>query len=101
MAGNSRSQTVTFRVIATLDSLIAAVNLFAAQKTIDDSAFAKSLLGKLNDAKQAVQRGNKAVAVNKLQDFIAQVRAQSGGHITPDAAQILVADAQYVIGTLQ
>jgi hypothetical protein len=55
----------------------------------------------LNDAKQAVQRGNKAVAINKLQDFIAQLRAQSGQHITPDAAQTLVADAQYVLGTLQ
>jgi len=39
--------------------------------------------------------------MSKLQDFIDQVKAQSGRHITPDAAQILVTDAQYVIGTLR
>jgi hypothetical protein len=55
----------------------------------------------LNDAKQAAQRGNKTAAINKLQEFIDLVRAQSGRHITADAAQILIADAQYVIGTLR
>jgi hypothetical protein len=101
MAGNSRSQTVTFRVIATLDSLIASVNVFAAQKRIDDPAVVKRLLGKLADAKQAMERGNKATAIARLQDFIDQVKTQNGRHITPDAAQILIADALYVIGTLR
>ena len=101
VAGNSRSQTVTFGVIATVDSLIASVNVFAGQKKIDDPAVVKRLLAILNDAKQAVQRGNRAAAIVKLQDFIVQVNAQSGRHITPDAAQILVADAQYVMRTLR
>jgi len=101
VAGNFRSQTVTLTVIATIDSLIASVNVFAGQQKVDDSNVVKSLLAKLNDAKQAAQRGNKVAARNKLQEFIDLVRAQSGRHIMPDAAQILVADAQYVIGTLQ
>jgi hypothetical protein len=100
LAGNSRSQTISFRVIATLDSLIASVNVFAGQKKIDDPALVKSLLGKLNEAKQAVQRGNKALAIVKLLEFIALVQTQSGRHIATDAAQILVVDAKYVIGTL-
>jgi len=101
VAGNSRSLTVTFTVVATIDSLISSVNVLARQKKIDDSNTVKSLLAKLNDAKQAAQRGNKTAAINKLQEFIDLVRAQSGQHITVDAAQILVADAQYVIGTLR
>jgi hypothetical protein len=101
VAGNSRSQNVTFTVAATIDSLIASVNVFAGQNNIDDSNTVKSLLAKLNDAKQAAQRSNKTTAINKLQEFIDLVGAQSGHHITADAAQILIADAQYVIGTLR
>jgi hypothetical protein len=70
------------------------------QHKIDDSNTVKSLLAKLNDAKQAAQRRNRTAALNKLQEFIDLVQAQSGRHITPDAAQILVADAQYSMGTL-
>jgi uncharacterized repeat protein (TIGR01451 family) len=100
-AGNSRSQNVAFTVIATIDSLIATVNVFAGQGKIDDSKTVKSLLDKLNDARLAAQGGKKATAISKLQDFINQVNAQRGRHITADAAQILVTDAQYVIGTLR
>jgi uncharacterized repeat protein (TIGR01451 family) len=100
VAGNSRSQSLTFTVVATIDSLIASVDVFAGQNKIDDSNTVKSLQSKLNDAKQAAQRGNRTAAINKLQDFIGLVQAQSGKHVTADVGQILVADAQYVIGTL-
>jgi uncharacterized repeat protein (TIGR01451 family) len=100
-AGNSVSPGVTIRVIATLDSLIASVSVFAGQQKIDDSNTVKGLLAKLNDAKQAAQRGNKAAAINKLQEFIDLALAQSAKHIAPEAAQTLVTDAQYVIGALR
>ena len=77
------------------------MNVFAGQQKIDDSNTVKSLLAKLNDAKQAAERGNKTAAMNKLAEFMDLVRNQSGRHIASDAAQILVADAQYVIGTLR
>src|SRR5260370_30430200 len=57
LAGNFRSQTVTFAVVATIDSVIASVNVFAGQQKIDDSSTVKSLLAKFNDAKQAAQHG--------------------------------------------
>jgi hypothetical protein len=101
VAGNSRSQNVAFTVIATIDSLIASVNVFAGQNKIDDSNTVKSLLAKLNDTKDLVMRGKKAAAIDKLQGFIDLVTTQRGRHITADAAQILIADAQYVIGTLR
>jgi uncharacterized repeat protein (TIGR01451 family) len=100
LSGNSRGQTVTFEVIATIDSLIASVNTFTAQNKIDDASIVRSLLAKLNDARDLMQRGKKAAAIDKLQGFIDQVTAQRERHISADAAQILVADAQYVIGTL-
>jgi len=46
-----------------------------------------------------LSQDNKTTAINKLMEFIDQVRAQNGRRITVDAAQIFVADAQYVIGT--
>jgi hypothetical protein len=99
-AGNSAVQTVTFRIVATIDSLIAAVNAFGGQQQMDD-AMRRSLLSKLEDAKGALARGKSNVAINKLNDLIDQVNANTGQRITPFAAQLLVTDAQYVIATLQ
>ena len=39
-------------------------------------------------------------AINELKAFINQVKAQTGKAIKPPAA-MLIADAQYVIGTLR
>jgi hypothetical protein len=100
-AANPAVRIVTFRVVATIDSLIAAVNEFAQQGQIDDSRMIKSLLSKLDEAKQAVARDKKSVAINKLNDLIAQINSQIGQHITSGAAQVLITDARYVIGTLQ
>ncbi|MGB2712621.1 MAG: HYR domain-containing protein, partial [Vicinamibacterales bacterium] len=99
-AGNPAVRTVTFRIVATIDSLIAAVNTFAGQQQIDE-ALRRSLLAKLDDAKQAVARGNSKVAINKLNDLIDQINANVGQRITQSAGQVLVADARYVIATLQ
>jgi hypothetical protein len=101
VARNPAVRIVTFRVVATLDSLTAAVNLFAAQGQIDDSRMVRSLLSKLEDAKDAIARGSNKAAINKLNEFIDQVNAQVGQHITASAAQLLVTDARYVIATLQ
>jgi hypothetical protein len=49
---------------------MAAVNTFAARVKITASV-QKSLLAKLSDAKQALDRGNLTVARNKLEDVIA------------------------------
>ena len=64
-AGNPAAQTVTFRIVATVDSLIAAVNVFAGQQQMDD-ALRRSFLAKLEDAKQSLARSNSKVAINKL-----------------------------------
>jgi hypothetical protein len=75
------------------------VNGFIADGRIDDTA--NGLLAKLNETQEAIDRGKNNVGVNKLREFIDQVNGRAGRSIALDAAQFLVADAQYVIGTLQ
>jgi FIMAH domain len=98
-AGNVGAQTVAFRVKATIDSLIAAVNTFAAQGQIDPGRV-RSLQSKLSDAKQAMNRGSLTAARGKLSDFAATVSAQSGSGIAVNAAPVLLADVQYVLDTM-
>jgi uncharacterized repeat protein (TIGR01451 family) len=101
LAGNTASHPVNFQVIATVGSLITTVNVFTADGRISDSNTANGLLAKLNDAQDAIDKGKNNVAVNKLREFIDQVNGRAGRSIAPDAAQLLVTDAQYVIVTLQ
>jgi hypothetical protein len=75
------------------------VNTFGARGKIT-APVQKSLLAKLSEARQALDRGNLTVARNKLDDVIATVNAQSGKGIAIDAAGVLVSDAQYVLTTL-
>jgi hypothetical protein len=98
-AGNAVTRSVSFRIVATIDSLIASVNFYAGEGRIDASN-QRSLLAKLNDAKAALDRGNTAAAAGKLRDFIDQCTAQSGRGIGTDTAVELIADAQYVLATL-
>jgi cytochrome c len=98
-AGNTSLTTVTFRIVATIDTLIGAVNTFIAAGQIDASG-GRSLLSNLQDAKQLLSRGNLAAARSKLTDFKSQVSGKSGRSISPSAAQLLIADADYVLGAL-
>ena len=95
VAGNSSQRSVTFHVVATIQSLIAAVRAYGAHGTIDP-ATENSLLAKLNDAQAALDRGNVTVVRNKLSDFIGLCTRR----VPADVANVLVADARYVLGTL-
>ena len=96
VAGNPTRQSVSFRIVATIDSLIASVNIYAEQGSIDASK-QNGLLAKLNDAKAALDRGNISAASGNLRDFIDQCTAQSGRGVSAAAAAVLTADAQYVL----
>ena len=62
-----------------------------------DSASPES---KLNDAQASLDTGNLNAVRGKLSDFISQCSAQRGKRISPDAADLLISDAQYVSGAL-
>jgi hypothetical protein len=100
-AGNQSTQSVTFTVSATVDTLLASIKRFVAEGKIDNSGIQNSLVKKLQGVQDAVKKGQIVPAINKLQAFINEVRAQSGKHITTDAANQLIADAQWVIAHLK
>ena len=100
-AGNQSTQSVTFTVSATVDTLFASIKRFVAEGKIDNSGIQNSLVKKLQGVQDAVKKGQIVPAINKLQVFINEVQAQSGKHITTDAANQLIADAQWVIAHLK
>ena len=100
-AYNQSNLSVTFTVTATSQSLVSAVNRFTSEGKIDNSGIQNSLLKKLENAQKDIDKGKLDTAINKLQAFIAEVQAQSGKHITEDAANLLIADAQWVIDHLK
>jgi hypothetical protein len=99
LVGNGNKQSISFEIVATIDSLVGAVNAFTATRAIDATA-ASPMLGKLQDARDALARGNVASARKKLEDFIDYVGLRTGRGVTAEAAELLIGDARYVLGTL-
>ncbi|WP_336773541.1 endo-beta-N-acetylglucosaminidase [Paenibacillus sp. MMO-58] len=82
-AGNTGTFTVHFQTTASIDSLRALVDRFRAKGSIDNEGIANSLLKKL-------ENGN-------LNSFVNEVSAQSGKHISSEAAACLLRDAAFLI----
>lgn len=83
LAGNVQSVTVTFSTYADLESLKMLVSRFTSTNEIDNAGIANSLLVKLS-------KGN-------LQAFIHEVKAQSGKHISNEAAYYLQKFSQAIL----
>jgi len=102
-ATNTASASVTFNVIATIDSLQAAVLRFYEEGKIWPEFLVNNLLNKLDAAQMNEDRGATYVAIRNLQAFITEVTRQSTPpqvHIDPDAGALLIADAQWIINKL-
>ena len=84
----------------TIESLHHCVNHALEMGHITNAGVANALLAKLNGAQAALDRGQPAVAVNKLNAFINQVQAQSGVHIDPMHAEHMIMHAQMVVAAL-
>jgi hypothetical protein len=93
---NSKSSTVTFEIVVTSASIQEDVGQLAANGQIDPSQ-ENPLLAQLRAAADARSRGDCKTAANIYNAFINHVQAQTGKKIDPDAAAILIADAQYLI----
>ena len=68
--------------------------------TIDQTT-KNGLLAKLDEAQKALNRGDKRTTINKLMDFINQVKAKRGTLISNADADLLVAYANNVISQLR
>jgi hypothetical protein len=83
LAGNTGSQTITFQTTTSIESLQALVTRFTTAGWIDNAGIANSLQSKLT--------------ANNLADFASEVQAQSGKHISAQAAGYLLRDARYLL----
>jgi 2',3'-cyclic-nucleotide 2'-phosphodiesterase (5'-nucleotidase family) len=85
---------------ATLQSTIEDLNEFYAQGQIDNWGVYNSLWKILLQTEKMLERGQTSFAIKSLNSFIKKVDAQSGKHITPEAAAILIADARWVLHSI-
>lgn len=99
-ATNASSASVTFTVIATIDSLKTALTRFYNEGKVDNPITYFTLMNRLNSAQKWLDLGVDYVATRYLQNFMMEVKNQSRKHITADAAAILLTDAQFVIDNL-
>jgi hypothetical protein len=83
LAGNTGSQTVVFQTTTNIQSMQALVTRFTNMGWIDSAGIANSLQSKL--------------AANALADLVDEVQAQSGKHISVQAANYLLRDARYLL----
>jgi hypothetical protein len=97
VAGNVSSRSVTFTIVVTADSIRADVGQFVASGAITNANWASALQATLSGAGAARAQGNCTGAANIYQAFIREVQAQTGKKVTPNAAAIMLADAQYLI----
>jgi len=101
VAGNSANETVEFNVIATVGSLQDLVNMFFESGYFNSpKGMLTSLIHKLYAAETYIDAGQTGNAKGVLGAFINQLEAQSGKHVSDYAANILIADAEYVINNL-
>jgi len=96
-AANTSHGSVTFNIIVTPESIKQDLDLLIAGGDITKAKLKNSLLAKLTAAANAISRGNCGAATNIYQAFINEVNAQSGKGLDATAANILIADAQYLI----
>jgi len=84
----------------TIQSLRETVDLYYADGLISDAGVYNSLLQKLNAAQVAWDNGQANAVLNVLNALMNEMEAQSGKHIDPDAASMLVADTQVIVDKL-
>jgi len=99
-AGNTASASVTFKVVADINSLIAATERAYALGWINKQDVYNGLMDKLNAAKAAIERGQFNAAKNQLNAFISLLDAQRGKAVNQRAYDLLKADALYVMNKL-
>ena len=84
-----------------IDELKAEVEELGSECEIDNQGIITSLIAKLNVAQKLVDKGKIDEAISILEeDFIPQVQNLSAIHITPEAADILIESAEYILSNL-
>lgn len=85
----------------TIEDTITAIEELLASGEITNAGIATSLTATLNSALQAQENGNTHAARNTLLAFINKVQAQSGKHISEEAAAFLIEAANQMLENMQ
>ncbi len=97
-AYNTSSASVTFTVETSIQSMMSVVTSLYEDGSISSADVYHGLMDKL----QAAAKAKKVnTAINILNAFLQQVNAQKGKSITSEAADLLIADIQWLIARLQ
>jgi|GEM_PF-1793942 len=92
--------TPTPSIPTTIDELKTEIEELGSEDKIDNQGIVRSLIAKLDVAQKLIDDGKIDQAKNILEAFINEVQAQSGKHITPDAAGLLIESAEYILSHL-
>jgi 2',3'-cyclic-nucleotide 2'-phosphodiesterase (5'-nucleotidase family) len=85
---------------ATVPSTIEDLAFFYNSGQITNKGIYTSLLQRLEQALRQLDKGKPNVAASLLDAVINEIEAQSGVHIAPEAAAILLADAYWILNHL-
>jgi hypothetical protein len=83
---NMGTNSVTFTIIVTTDSIKCDVTELLSAGCIDNGGIANALTSKLSAAQAAISRGNIQTAINILTALKDQINAQAGKHIATSCA---------------
>ncbi len=97
-AYNESSLSVTFNVNVSVESMMSVVTSLYNEGKIDSPEVYEGLMDKLQ---AAADNENLNAISNVLEAFINEVEAQSGKHITEEAANLLIADIQWLLAHLE
>jgi hypothetical protein len=99
-AGWISTETLTFQLTVTFAGLLATIRTLRSLGAIDNDGVANSFSAKVSAAAASASRGQTATAANQLQALLNDLSAQSGKHITAQAAQLLAGDVTFLINHL-
>jgi len=81
-------------VTPTTAGITNVIGRFLSSGAIDNYGIANALTNKLSTAQSFISAGDNQTAINVLQALLNQLNAQSGKHIAPSAASVLISDTQ-------
>jgi len=84
----------------TIHELKTKIEELGSEGEIDNKGIVKSLIAKMKVSQKLVDKEKTDDAKIVLEDFIIQVQNLSGIHITPEAADILIRSAEYILSHL-
>jgi hypothetical protein len=95
--GNVSSASVTFSIVVTPESIQEDVHQFYESGDITHRSLGNFLLRRLMEAANAYHNGNCQAASGIYESLINVITAQRGNTITTQAADIMIADARFLI----